>query len=69
MKCDDDTYVRVDALLNELKMVNRDKDLYMGNMNMLHRPLRTGKWAVTFEVSLVVTPKHSNKVNKFLIFA
>ena len=53
MKCDDDTFVRVDAVLKELKMVPRDKDLYMGNLNMHHRPLRTGKWAVTFEVQIV----------------
>lgn len=50
MKCDDDTFVRVDAVLDELKAVSRGKDLYMGNMNMFHRPLRTGKWAVTVEV-------------------
>ncbi|KAH7365907.1 hypothetical protein KP509_18G052500 [Ceratopteris richardii] len=50
MKCDDDTFVRVEEVLNELKKVNESADtLYMGNMNMFHRPLRMGKWAVTFE--------------------
>ena len=58
MKCDDDTYVRVDAVLNELKMENQNQGLYMGNMNMFHRPLRMGKWAVTFEVYFVITPKN-----------
>ena len=53
MKCDDDTFVRVEAVLKELKIVSRDKDLYMGNLNMHHRPLRMGKWAVTFEVQIV----------------
>ncbi|MCO5567791.1 hypothetical protein L7F22_021487 [Adiantum nelumboides] len=51
MKCDDDTFIRVDAVLDELnKKVNKQAEsLYMGNMNMFHRPLRMGKWAVTFE--------------------
>lgn len=49
MKCDDDTFIRVDAVLDELKMVSQAENLYMGNLNMFHRPLRTGKWAVTFE--------------------
>lgn len=49
MKCDDDTFIRVDAVLNELKGVAQAENLYMGNLNMYHRPLRTGKWAVTFE--------------------
>lgn len=49
MKCDDDTFVRVDAVLDEVKTVSQAESLYMGNLNMYHRPLRTGKWAVTFE--------------------
>lgn len=50
MKCDDDTFIRVDAVLEELSKVKKQADsLYMGNMNMFHRPLRMGKWAVTFE--------------------
>eukprot|EP00250_Pteridium_aquilinum_P007787 c17438_g1_i1 orf=290-2386(+) len=49
MKCDDDTFIRVDAVLDELKVVSQAESLYMGNLNMFHRPLRTGKWAVTFE--------------------
>ncbi|KAK7331414.1 hypothetical protein VNO77_25638 [Canavalia gladiata] len=49
MKCDDDTFVKVDTILKEIEAVPRKKALYMGNLNLLHRPLRNGKWAVTFE--------------------
>ena len=51
MKCDDDTFVRVDTVLNEINGIDSKKSLYMGNLNLLHRPLRSGKWAVTFEVT------------------
>jgi len=50
MKCDDDTFIRVDAVLNEIRGVAYKRSLYMGNLNLLHRPLRSGKWAVTYEV-------------------
>ena len=50
MKCDDDTFVRVDTVLKEIDRTSPYKSLYMGNLNLLHRPLRNGKWAVTFEV-------------------
>ena len=50
MKCDDDTFVRVDTVLKEIDRTSPNKSLYMGNLNLLHRPLRNGKWAVTFEV-------------------
>lgn len=49
MKCDDDTFIRIDAVLREIQRVPPRRSLYMGNLNLLHRPLRTGKWAVTFE--------------------
>ncbi|KAK9114031.1 hypothetical protein Syun_020828 [Stephania yunnanensis] len=49
MKCDDDTFVRVDAALEEAKKVPEDKALYAGNINYYHKPLRYGKWAVTYE--------------------
>ncbi|KAJ6749455.1 hypothetical protein OIU85_000128 [Salix viminalis] len=49
MKCDDDTFVRVDIVLKEIDRTSPSKSLYMGNLNLLHRPLRNGKWAVTFE--------------------
>ncbi|KAJ4844208.1 Hydroxyproline O-galactosyltransferase galt2 [Turnera subulata] len=49
MKCDDDTFVRVETVLKEIDGISPKKSLYMGNLNLLHRPLRTGKWAVTFE--------------------
>lgn len=51
MKCDDDTFVRVDVVSRQIKKIASGRPLYMGNLNLLHRPLRTGKWAVTFEVS------------------
>jgi hypothetical protein len=53
MKTDDDTFVRVDKVLTEIKATSVGQGLYMGSMNEFHRPLRTGKWAVTFEVHLI----------------
>lgn len=50
MKCDDDTFVRVDTVLKEAHKVGEDKSLYIGNINYHHKPLRYGKWAVTYEV-------------------
>jgi len=49
MKCDDDTFVRVDRVLEEVKAAAVGHGLYMGSMNEFHRPLRSGKWAVTYE--------------------
>ncbi|XP_022942277.1 hydroxyproline O-galactosyltransferase GALT4-like [Cucurbita moschata] len=50
MKCDDDTFVRVDAVIDEAHEVQSDGgSLYVGNMNFHHKPLRHGKWAVTYE--------------------
>ncbi|XP_076937093.1 hydroxyproline O-galactosyltransferase GALT2-like [Bidens hawaiensis] len=49
MKCDDDTFTRVDTVLKELNKVQHQQSLYMGNLNLFHRPLRHGKWAVSFE--------------------
>ncbi|XP_050237403.1 hydroxyproline O-galactosyltransferase GALT6-like [Mercurialis annua] len=49
MKCDDDTFVRVDSVIDEAKKVPSDSSLYIGNINYYHKPLRSGKWAVTFE--------------------
>ncbi|KAL6973329.1 Hydroxyproline O-galactosyltransferase galt5 [Sarracenia purpurea var. burkii] len=49
MKCDDDTFVRVDAVIEEVKKVPDNKSFYVGNINYYHRPLRNGKWAVTYE--------------------
>lgn len=54
MKCDDDTYVRVDAVMKEARKVHGDRSLYIGNMNYYHKPLRHGKWAVTYEVLILV---------------
>lgn len=60
MKCDDDTFVRVDAVLKEARKVGRHKSLYIGNINYHHKPLRHGKWAVTYEVgSLLLFSNHS----------
>nr|XP_043622577.1 hydroxyproline O-galactosyltransferase GALT2 [Erigeron canadensis] len=49
MKVDDDTFTRVDTILKELDRVPHQQSLYMGNLNLYHRPLRHGKWAVSFE--------------------
>ncbi|OAY74866.1 putative beta-1,3-galactosyltransferase 18, partial [Ananas comosus] len=49
MKCDDDTFVRIDSVLKEVKKVPSDRSLYIGNINYYHKPLRSGKWAVTYE--------------------
>ncbi|THU46863.1 hypothetical protein C4D60_Mb09t09410 [Musa balbisiana] len=49
MKCDDDTFVRVDVILRIIEAISPNTYLYMGNINRFHRPLRSGKWAVTFE--------------------
>ncbi|XP_052148277.1 hydroxyproline O-galactosyltransferase GALT6-like isoform X1 [Oryza glaberrima] len=49
MKCDDDNFVRLESVKDELKKIPRGKSLYVGNMNYHHKPLRTGKWAVTYE--------------------
>jgi hydroxyproline O-galactosyltransferase 2/3/4/5/6 len=51
MKCDDDTFVRIDSVLEQVKKVRNGKSVYMGSMNYFHQPLRSGKWAVTYEVS------------------
>ncbi|XP_039131442.1 hydroxyproline O-galactosyltransferase GALT2-like isoform X1 [Dioscorea cayenensis subsp. rotundata] len=49
MKCDDDTFIRLDAVLNEIRGLALQRPLYMGNLNLFHRPLRSGKWAVSYE--------------------
>eukprot|EP00850_Spirogloea_muscicola_P012374 SM000079S22492 [mRNA] locus=s79:532339:536090:+ [translate_table: standard] len=49
MKVDDDTFVRVDTVLAEVKGTYLEDGLYMGNINEFHKPLREGKWAVTEE--------------------
>ncbi|KAK6931159.1 Galectin, carbohydrate recognition domain [Dillenia turbinata] len=49
MKCDDDTFVRVDAVDEGLRNVKDGNSLYVGNINYYHQALRRGKWAVTFE--------------------
>ncbi|KAI7985552.1 Hydroxyproline O-galactosyltransferase GALT6 [Camellia lanceoleosa] len=49
MKCDDDTFVRVNAVINEVKKIPDGKSFYVGNINYYHKPLRYGKWAVTYE--------------------
>ncbi|XP_057948964.1 hydroxyproline O-galactosyltransferase GALT6-like [Malania oleifera] len=49
MKCDDDTFVRVEAVLKEMMKISDSLSLYVGNINYYHKPLRHGKWAVTYE--------------------
>lgn len=53
MKCDDDTFVRVNFIMGRIKLISTKRPLYLGNLNLLHRPLRYGKWAVSFEVQLL----------------
>ncbi|GAV91115.1 Gal-bind_lectin domain-containing protein/Galactosyl_T domain-containing protein [Cephalotus follicularis] len=49
MKCDDDTFVKVDAILAEVRKLPNGRSLYIGNINYYHKPLRHGKWAVKYE--------------------
>ncbi|KAJ1293139.1 hypothetical protein BS78_01G045000 [Paspalum vaginatum] len=49
MKCDDDNFVRLESVMAELKKIRNGESLYIGNMNYHHKPLRSGKWAVTYE--------------------
>ncbi|KAL6893875.1 hypothetical protein ACP4OV_007973 [Aristida adscensionis] len=61
MKCDDDTFVRIDSVLDQVKKVQSGKSMYVGNINYYHRPLRSGKWAVTYEEwSADVYPPYAN---------
>lgn len=63
MKCDDDTFVRVDAVIKEANKIPDGGSLYVGNINYYHKPLRSGKWAVTYEVWLqTMLPKNCNVV-------
>lgn len=50
MKGDDDTFVRVDAVIEAATARKDGRSLYIGNMNYFHEPLRSGKWTVTYEV-------------------
>ncbi|KAI3467427.1 hypothetical protein Pfo_024090 [Paulownia fortunei] len=49
MKCDDDTFVRIDAVMMEVNKIPSGRSFYIGNINYYHKPLRHGKWAVTYE--------------------
>ncbi|KAL0336268.1 UNVERIFIED_CONTAM: Hydroxyproline O-galactosyltransferase GALT4 [Sesamum radiatum] len=49
MKCDDDTFVRIDAVTAEVNKIQSGRSFYNGNVNHDHNPLRHGKWAVTYE--------------------
>lgn len=49
MKGDDDTFVKVDAVLELARNFPDDRSFYIGNINYYHKPLRYGKWAVTYE--------------------
>lgn len=61
MKVDDDTFVRVDNVLEQIEGFSPKRSLYMGNLNLLHRPLRTGKWAVSFkEWPEAIYPPYAN---------
>ncbi|KAH9289056.1 hypothetical protein KI387_033173, partial [Taxus chinensis] len=49
MKCNDDNFERVDSVLKEVKKLSHGQDVYIGNLNYYHKPLRMGKYAVTYE--------------------
>ncbi|KAI7985286.1 Hydroxyproline O-galactosyltransferase GALT6 [Camellia lanceoleosa] len=49
MKCDDDTFVRVDTVTAEVKKVLDGKSFYMGNINYNFKAFRYGKWGVRIE--------------------
>jgi hypothetical protein len=55
MKCDDDTFVRVDIVLKEIKRTPHVHFLYMGKLNLFHRPVCVVKWPVTYEVKSETT--------------
>eukprot|EP00249_Psilotum_nudum_P011010 c22912_g1_i1 orf=266-2434(-) len=61
LKCDDDTFVNIEAVMREVRKAGYLENLYVGSINMYHKPLRTGKWAVTFEEwSEQVYPPYAN---------
>lgn len=53
MKCDDDTFVRIDAVMEEAKKVLNGRSLYIGNINYNQKPSRHGKGAVTHKVPIL----------------
>ncbi|XP_028183775.1 hydroxyproline O-galactosyltransferase GALT6-like isoform X2 [Glycine soja] len=50
MKGDDDTFVRVDAVIDEARKVPDGTSFYIRNINYYHKPFRYGKCTVTYEV-------------------
>ena len=44
LKCDDDTYIRVGAIVSELKRRNSRQSLYWGYFSGRAKPLTRGKW-------------------------
>lgn len=67
MKCDDDTFIRVDTILQEIEGVSPRNSVYMGNLNLQHRPLRAGKWAVTYEVVFFFRKSQTIEVGVFFL--
>lgn len=53
MKCDDDNFVRIESVMGEVRKIPEGRSMYMGNINYYHKPLRNGKWAVTYEVMIL----------------
>ncbi|RZB86280.1 Hydroxyproline O-galactosyltransferase GALT6 [Glycine soja] len=49
MKGDDDTFVRVDAVIDEARKVPDGTSFYIRNINYYHKPFRYGKCTVTYE--------------------
>jgi hypothetical protein len=50
MKCDDDTFVRVDSVISKARQIQSGKSFYMGYINNHPKPMHSGKWAVNYEV-------------------
>lgn len=42
MKGDDDTFVKIGAVIEEAKKVSENRSLYIGNINFYHKPLHSG---------------------------
>ncbi|CAI9112397.1 OLC1v1012845C2 [Oldenlandia corymbosa var. corymbosa] len=69
LKCDDDTFVKVGAVLKEANKIPQNESLYMGNINFYHKPLRSGKWAVTYkEWPEEVYPPYANGAGYMVSF-
>ena len=49
-KCDDDTFVRNDSILEEINAKAKKQGLYMSKLDENYDLLYTQKWIISFEV-------------------